>query len=217
MYANDMVGTEFPLVAIMAYFLLLGITLLLGIGSYVLTSISLYTIAKRRQISKPWLAWLPIGNYWTMGSIVDDYDKRNGLKRNWRTVLLVLTIVFFVAFILLYIFMIVIIVITAVKSSNAEPNMSEMIGLFVALYVSVILIILPAIALEACGLICTYKIYESTVPEKSLKYFLLSLLVPFAGVICLFLCRNKGYSNPPANYNYTPQQAPVYYPPQNRQ
>ena len=38
-----------------------------------------------------------------------------------------------------------------------------------------------------------FKIFESTVPDKALKYFLISLVVPFAAPICLFLCRNKGY------------------------
>ena len=45
-------------------------------------------------------------------------------------------------------------------------------------------------------IICTFKLFESTVPEKAVKYLILSILVPLASPICLFRCRNQGYSNP---------------------
>ena len=38
---------------------------------YVLQSLSLYTIANRRGIRNPWLAWIPVGSSWTIGCISD--------------------------------------------------------------------------------------------------------------------------------------------------
>ena len=43
----------------------------IGIGAYVLWSLGVYTIAKRRGIRKPWLSWIPVGNLWILGSISD--------------------------------------------------------------------------------------------------------------------------------------------------
>ena len=62
---------------------------MVGIASYVMTSLSVYTIAKRREINNPWLAWIPVANYWIVGSIADDYDEKNGIKRKWRLHLLI--------------------------------------------------------------------------------------------------------------------------------
>ena len=46
---------------------------LISIATYVLTSLALYSIAKRRGIHKPWIAWIPIIQVWTLGCISDQY------------------------------------------------------------------------------------------------------------------------------------------------
>ena len=43
--------------------------------SYVLLSLGLSALAKRRCIDRPWLAWLPIGNLWILGCLADQYRK----------------------------------------------------------------------------------------------------------------------------------------------
>lgn len=48
---------------------------LLAIVMYVLKSLGLYAIAKRRGIGCAWLAWLPIGCEWITASIADNYRK----------------------------------------------------------------------------------------------------------------------------------------------
>lgn len=66
---------------------------LISLASYVLYSLGLYTIAKRRGINNPWLAWIPVGSVWILGYIADDYRTRQtGRKRNLRTWLVALTI-----------------------------------------------------------------------------------------------------------------------------
>ena len=71
---------------------------LLGMGfslvSYVLNSVGMYRIAKRRGIHHAWLAWVPIGSNWLLGSISDHYQyvvKHKITTR--RKVLLVLSII----------------------------------------------------------------------------------------------------------------------------
>ena len=65
----------------------------LGVIVYVLQALALYTIAKRRGIKKPWMAWIPLVNVWILGSISDQYQyvvKRQ--VKNKRKVLLGLNI-----------------------------------------------------------------------------------------------------------------------------
>lgn len=70
---------------------------LVSVAVYVLQAIGLYTIAKRRGIRHAWLAWVPVGFVWILGSISDDFKARlTGKLRNKRKVLLVLTVVLWV-------------------------------------------------------------------------------------------------------------------------
>ena len=41
---------------------------------YVFQSIGLYTIAKRRGIANPGLAWVPVAYSWILGSVSDQYQ-----------------------------------------------------------------------------------------------------------------------------------------------
>ena len=199
-------------VYIIAYIVFYVIAMISGILNYVFTSLSIYTIAKRRLISKPWLAWIPIANAWAMGSIADEYDAKMGINRKWRVVLLTLSLIFIAVFLIFYILLVVSIVTFAYSFAFAEPTANDVIGFMIPIMISSIATALVSVALSACSYICMFTIYESTVPHKALKYFLLSLLVPYANVICLFLCRNQGYSNTPVN----PYVQQPYYPQNNQ-
>lgn len=74
-------------------FLIAGlITVAVAIVAYVFQSIGLYTLAKRRGIKRPWLAWIPVGDYWIIGSISDDVRLRNKSELNHRRVWLAVLI-----------------------------------------------------------------------------------------------------------------------------
>ena len=60
--ALDSLGTMF--------LVMLGIYALVGIyaiAAYIMGSLGHYTIAQRRGIKHPWLAWIPFGNLWILG------------------------------------------------------------------------------------------------------------------------------------------------------
>ncbi len=63
---------------------------LISIALYVLQAIGLYTIAQRRGIRHAWLAWVPVGSVWILGSIADDYRMRCGKKSGLRIWLVIL-------------------------------------------------------------------------------------------------------------------------------
>ncbi len=48
--------------------------LLVGVGFYVLKSIGLYTLAERRGIENPWLAWVTIGDLFILGTLVSEME-----------------------------------------------------------------------------------------------------------------------------------------------
>ena len=180
-------------ILLVAYLFLIGV----GIASYIMNSIALQKIASRRLISNAWLAWIPVASSWLIGSIADEYDGKNGIKRKWRVVLLTLSLISIVGIVIGYVGLVVGLVSMSMQTDFMEADhtgLMGMIGMFIGAYVVLLVAAVIASAQGICNTICLYKIFESTVPEKSVKYLLLSLLVPLAQSICLLKCRNKGYS-----------------------
>ena len=64
-----MMGVGGAVVAVLLIVLLLALAF--SIVSYVLSAVGIYRIAKRRGIHHAWLAWVPVGNSWLLGSISD--------------------------------------------------------------------------------------------------------------------------------------------------
>ena len=83
-------------VAYIAFWVGLVIVVVAGLWTlamYVLESVGLYTIACRRGLKNPWMAWVPFLNYWLLGSISDQYRYVvKGQFRNSRIVLLALVL-----------------------------------------------------------------------------------------------------------------------------
>ena len=77
-------------ILLVVWFLAMGFSLVL----YVLNAVGMYRIAKRRGIHHAWLAWVPIGCNWLLGSISDHYQyvvKQKVTSR--RKILLILSLV----------------------------------------------------------------------------------------------------------------------------
>ena len=84
-YPNNYYDLQTILVAAdIASFLSLAFSIL----SYVFQGISLYTIAKRRGIGSPVLAWIPLANQYLLGCVSDDYQNRVKNKTTYRSMFL---------------------------------------------------------------------------------------------------------------------------------
>lgn len=171
-----------------------------AIANYVMISLSLYKLAQRRLINNPWLSWIPIGSDWIMGCLADEYNARNNLKSNWRVALLTLMLLFVGIYMVSYIVLMIWCFVMIIQSSAypyTEPDIAQFLVVFFSAYSGLLLSFVFAYATSICRSISILKIFESTVPEKSTKYLLLSILVPLACAICLMKCKNKGYYNLP--------------------
>lgn len=69
------------------------ISSLISIAAYILLALGMYSIAKRRGIKNPWLAWIPVANMWLLGCISDQYRYvAKGQEKSKRKMMLVLSI-----------------------------------------------------------------------------------------------------------------------------
>ncbi|MBQ8185226.1 MAG: hypothetical protein IJ036_05525 [Lachnospiraceae bacterium] len=175
----------------------------IGIASYITVSMALYTLAKERRISNAGLAWVPVGNMWILGAIADYHDELKGEKRKWRTLLLVLSLISIAGIVVVYIIAIVFVMIATFSgmTEGATAMGAGAIILVIFLVILFILLMLAATANQFCCIICYNKIYEALAPKKSIKYLLLSILVPVANGVCLLKCRNSMVGVPGPAYS----------------
>ena len=195
------------------YLIYMLIMMAVSVGSYVFQSLGFYSIAKRRGIKKPWLAWIPAGNLWILGSISDQYQYVvKGRVKNKRKSLLILTILLYVLTLAVMTWLIIFIV--AVNDHPIENDIAS--GIFFGGVLGSVLVYLAiagiSIAVTVITYIALYDLYRSCDPANGLMYLLLSIFVNITHPIFLFICRNKDMGMPPRRQDTIPQQ-PVEMPP----
>lgn len=185
-------------------------SLLLSIATYVLSSLAIYTIAQRRGLSKPWLAWIPVVNCWLLGSLSDQYryvvKGENKSKRKWLLILSFLMLAFWIAVVVL---LVVVISGTIFATPGGFPNGLEnflepalaLIGLLLPLFAFII-------AYYVIRYMALYDIYKSLDPANCVVFLVLSILFGFTEPFFLFFNRNKEGGMPPR------RQEPAYIPEQ---
>ena len=185
---------------------------IVSIAVYVLTALSLYTIANRRGIKNAWLSWIPVVNCWIIGSLSDQYRYVvKGEVKNKRKTLLTLNIINAVIGIIMGV-VAVITIIGAVQSAVSIRGEEELIGLVLGAVFGILGLCLPlagvSIAIAVVRFMALYDIYTSCQPQNNVLFLVLSIIFRITEPFFLFLCRDKDEGMPPR------KQEPVYTAPQ---
>ena len=190
---------------------------LFGIATYVLTALALYTLAQRRGLNRPWLAWIPVVNCWILGSLSDQYryvvEGEIRSKRKVLLVLQILTTVLGTAMVSVIAFMVVNLVGNTVF--GAPISESRAMELVLGPLVGIAGLGLPmagiSIAFVVIRFMALYDVYRSMDPSNSVLFLVLSILVSVTEPFFLFFNRNKDLGMPPRRQEYTQApQEPVY-------
>lgn len=200
----------------MAGFLIIYLfVILLAMGwsiiSYIFSSLGLYTIAKRRELNHPWMAWVPVLSLWTLGSVSDQYQYvTQGKNKNKRKWLIGLYIAYFVVFIIFYIGFIVFAVIASSSVDAAESEMvGAAVGFVIAFIVGWLVLMGTIIAMAVIRYIALYDLYKSCNPGNATLFLVLSILVSVTEPFLVFACRKKDLGMPPRqprSNGYFPEQ-----------
>lgn len=163
-----------------------GVVPLVSLAIYVFTALSLYTIAQRRGLHCPWLAWIPVANLWLMGSVSDQYRYlTQGQVKNKRIVLLVLEGV------------------TLALTGGLVGSVIWLVaakGTAAAVITMVVMALLAggtALAKTVLGFMALYDIYASCDPQNATVYLVLSIFFKFLRPIFLFVIRDEDKGMPP--------------------
>lgn len=200
------------------------VTLALSLVIYIFESLGFYTMAKRRGIHYPGLAWVPIARDWLMGSLADQYAQHEGQRKSYRKVLPVLNACFVISF-GIAIGLVINLVIRIEMNDPALMSPAMMAGSVEAFVMQVMG---PSIALLMVGYILAiiyivffyialYKIYKSARPQSATVFTVLSILIGITRPFFVYACRNDdlgfvqpvyygGYGMPYGGQGYPPQQ-----------
>lgn len=168
---------------------------------YILRSLALYTIAKRRGLNNPWLAWIPVGKEWIVGSVSDQYQYvTQGKIQNRRKILLGLSLAAFGM--------------GAVNSglslTHTVAVAADSFGIYTGsagmgdLLVPAALMSLISLASSAVGIaqlvfrhMSMYDLYRSCNPKNCVVFLVLGIIFPFTEPFFLMSCRYREDGMPP--------------------
>lgn len=179
-----------------------GNSFLLGIAAYVLLSLGLYSIAKRRGIHNPWMAWVPVLNAWILGSIADQYRYvTKGQVCNRRKALIVLEILRMVATIAVGVALGLAVFQVITNASRFEmlqkhqviqEVLKTLLPMLAALGVLTVVALVKLIvtAVTYCDL------FASCDPKNKVLFVVLGLLIGILMPVFVFACREKDLGMP---------------------
>jgi len=198
-------GNEVPLPAdaswpILVFFIGFYLVMLaFCVAMYILTSLGMYRMAKRRGVHRPWLAWIPVGDMWILGCISDQYQAVVKNKTtNRRGILMGLYIA---AMLLLAIYMVFAVLFA----------LSQNFALLGGFLIAALAMIAISIAFSVFGYMSYFDYYRSADPDNAVLYLVLSIFVSVTAPFLIFLCGKKD-GGMPARVEEAPAQLPEAQP-----
>ena len=180
---------------IVIYFLIILVSLAFSVVSYVLHSLGLYTIANRRKIRNSWLAWIPVGNLWVLGSVSDQFQYVAKGKVKNRRIQLVLLSVGLVALYIVWLICLVGMLFTGAMAAG--------------FWLSTAAIAICPIVQLILEYIAYYDLYRSCEPDNSVLYLVLSIVFPVTLPFFVFFSRKKDGGMPPRKQTHIPRETEV--------
>ena len=172
---------------VLIIFLLLIIAL--EVVCYVFQSLGLYTIAKRRGIKGYGWAWVPVGNAWIMGSLADQYDRKDkGKDIPTRIYILIGGIA---AVVLSIFYLVILIPWTVVVSTGYVSDSAAAISGIGGFLVIAFLFWVVSIAYSVFVYIAMYKTLKSCSPGNAVALLVLSIIFGVVFPFAIFAVRNK--------------------------
>ena len=180
---------------------LFGMPMLMSLVTYVLTALALYTIARRRGLRNPWLAWIPVADCWLLGSLSDQYRYVvKGEHRSKRKILLFFRILITIMWISL-IGLLVNLCFHAVGGvfwgAMSDERMFQILHQAMNLLVLCLPLMGISIAYAVFRYMALYDIYKSLDPENCVLFLVLSILFGITEPFFLFFSREKDGGMPP--------------------
>ena len=169
------------------YLTILGVVLVCCLVGWIIRSMSLHSIAKRRGIRHAWLAWIPVGSRWILGSVADQYQHLvQGKVTSRRKIMLILGAVSMVLYTVVYGFSFMQVfagmgmlpmeqVETAVLAGAIPSMLGTVVGIVTLVFYH----------------ICNYDLYRSCRPNAATAFLVLGIIFAVCEPFFYLACRKK--------------------------
>ena len=187
-YYNELPVTgmdEEVLATVMAILLgVLGVVLVFSLIFWIISALSLQSIARRRGIRNAWLAWVPIGTDWILGSISDQYQHLIQGKITARRKLLVWLNVGYAMLIIANG------LVQGMTEAAAHTEEQLMLWSLASMLISVARLAVSITALVFCYM-SSYDLYRSCNPKNAVTFLVLGIIFPITQPFFYLSCRKK--------------------------
>lgn len=160
--------------------------------SYVLNAVGMYRIAKRRGIHHAWLAWIPVGCNWLLGSISDHYQyvtKQKTTRR--RKVLLTLNLIMIGATMAFSGAIVAVALSAGVGTGNVHASLA-----LVMCAVMYLVIMGLGIAITVISYIAYYDLFRSCKPGNAVLFLILGVIFNVTLPFFVFFVSNSDEGMP---------------------
>lgn len=193
------------------------LSFIMNIVSYILLSLGMYTIAKRRNIRHPWMAWVPVCNTWLLGCISDQYQYATRHRENDRRKTLLVLQILIIALSAVTIGVVIamlIDVLGSIPSIDSLDYLPEVLATRLLRYAVWIIILGLAtgglgIALAVVSYMAYHDLFASCDPNNKTIFLVLGIFFNLLLSIFVFYCRKNDYGMPYGGTNpnvWTPPQ-----------
>ena len=172
-----------------------------GLVMYILRSLALHTIAKRRGLQNAWLAWIPVGQEWIIGSVSDQYQYlTKGKIQNRRKILLGLQLAATVIGTVYSVFS----ASQAIGELMYEFGYGNGYGMFFLPSAGLLSLCSTAIGIAAYVFrqMSMYDLYKSCNPKNCVVFLVLGIFFAVTEPFFLMSCRYRDDGMPPRKREY---------------
>ena len=183
----------------------------IGLAIFIMTAAGYYTIAKRRGISHAWLAWIPCGCMWILGSISDQYHQVvKGQKKSKRKILLTMSILSALMLIPFFGLLIAVLVMAISEGMGYYVEDSAIVGAGMGFLLSLVLVLVFSIVQTVFYYMSLYDLYRAASPSNAVLFLVLGIFVSITTPFFVFFNRKKDEGMIPMRPAFSPYQQPVY-------
>jgi len=187
--AADAVGAGIAMTGFLIAFY--GIILAISIVAYLFSSFGQMGMAKKLGLAKPWLAFIPIANYYQLGKIAERAPTEH--PRKYGKILLIL---YLVVIALSFLIGVLAFMLGFEMGANGDAITTE--TLTPALAGKVILILLDYFAIMVIAIVASvyqyiaiYKMFKIFSPDNAILFLLLTIFISYSYPIIVFILRNN--------------------------
>lgn len=189
-------GDAAGITILLIYLIVLLVWGLVELTGYILKGIGMYTIAKRRGMDYPWLAYVPFARAYLQGELGGEIVLKDKKIQNPGIWLLALPFIHGALFFVFYIILWAVGIGAAISAMNSYsgPGVGSIIALLVVGVLFIGVMVVYSGIYKVLQILVDHQILERfTSKNMSIAHGVLSALIPLYEPICFFVMRNKPF------------------------